>query len=70
MDWDMLRWSDQTDNFGTYRAVDFQDFLLVVVPLIICPMIASEEARNRLIDLVDGCKLSLLKELTSEDCIC
>ena len=55
------------ENFGAYRAVDWQDFLLVAVPLIVGPRIQKRSAFNAIMNLVNGCSRALSKELTEED---
>ena len=56
-----------TEHFHSYRAVDWQDFLGVAVPLIVCPNLQHEGAHSAIMNLVDGCNRALAHELTFED---
>lgn len=59
-------WDDQ---FGLYRAVDWQDFLTVVVPLIILSCLEDDNAKEHIMNLVNGCILALERVLSSADLI-
>lgn len=54
---------------GYYRAVDWQQFLLYVVPTMIVPNLKYVEAKNGLMSLVDACSIALQKEITSQEVI-
>ncbi|KAI8332185.1 hypothetical protein BD560DRAFT_341296 [Blakeslea trispora] len=54
---------------GYYRAVDWQQFLLYVVPTMVVPNLKYVEARNGLMSLVDACSIALQKEITSQEVI-
>ena len=55
------------DHFGSYGAVDWQDFLGVAVPLIVCPHLEHNGAHAALMDLVNGCNRALAHELNLDD---
>lgn len=56
-------------KFAFYRAVDWQNFLLLAIPNIMLMHIVQIEARDALMNLVKGCNLSLRRELTERDLI-
>lgn len=56
-----------TDHFGAYRAVDWQDFLGVAVPLIVCPNFVRSATDKSVMDLVNGCNRALSHELDVND---
>ncbi|KAG1577616.1 hypothetical protein G6F47_013048 [Rhizopus delemar] len=54
-------------SFGRYRAVDWQNFLCVIVPNIILPYLVEYEAKKALMCLINGCNLALRRTLKEED---
>ncbi|KAG1438962.1 hypothetical protein G6F56_012457 [Rhizopus delemar] len=56
-----------TDHFGAYRAVDWQDFLGVAMPLIVCPNFVRSTTDKAVMDLVNGCNRALSHELDTND---
>ena len=54
-------------SFGRYRAVDWQNFLCVIVPNIILPYLVEYEAKKALMCLINGCNLALRRILKEED---
>ncbi len=54
-------------SFGRYRAVDWQNFLCVIVPNIVLPYLVEYEAKKALMRLVNGCNLALRRTLKEED---
>lgn len=60
------RWNDRLDN---YRAVDWQDWLLYIIPTIVLQYIDNEQAKRAIMNLVNGCTMSLERELTADDLV-
>ena len=54
-------------KFVFYRAVDWQNFLLLLIPNILLRHVVQREARGSLKSLVKGCNLALRRELTERD---
>ncbi|KAG1494880.1 hypothetical protein G6F46_007892 [Rhizopus delemar] len=54
-------------SFDRYRAVDWQNFLCVIVPNIILPYVVEYEAKKALMCLINGCNLALRRTLKEED---
>lgn len=54
-------------KFSFYRAVDWQNFLLVVIPNIMLRHIIQREAKDALMNLAKGYNLALRRELTGRD---
>lgn len=52
---------------GFYRAVDYLDFLLYAVPTIVLPLVVDLGARNALMNLVNGCSISLQWNISESD---
>ena len=52
---------------GYYRALDWQQFLLYIVPTMVIPNLKHVEARIGLMNLVDACSIALQKEITSQE---
>ena len=52
---------------GYYRAVDWQDFLLYVVPTIVVPNLRYRRAKVAVMNLVNAVSISLQKSITSTD---
>lgn len=55
------------DLFHLYQAVDWQDSLTVVVPLIIIPNLANDTAKVKLMNLVNGYIIAFHRSLTTAD---
>lgn len=55
--------------YGHYRAVDWQLFLLAVIPNIVLPFFVEDGAKNALMNLVNGCNLALNRELKESQII-
>lgn len=53
-------------NTEGVRAVDWQDFLLYIIPTLIVPLIESRSCRKAILALVRGCALSLQWNLTTD----
>ncbi|OAD68778.1 hypothetical protein PHYBLDRAFT_173193 [Phycomyces blakesleeanus NRRL 1555(-)] len=60
-------WRDVTKNAGFFRAVDWADFLLFVVPTLVAERVQDLVARNALLGLVQTCNLLMSWELSAED---
>lgn len=60
------RWNDRLDN---YRAVDWQDWLLYIIPTIVLQYIDNEQTKKAIMNLVNGCVMSLERELTADDLV-
>ncbi|OAD68567.1 hypothetical protein PHYBLDRAFT_172988 [Phycomyces blakesleeanus NRRL 1555(-)] len=60
-------WRDVTKNAGFFRAVDWADFLLFVVPTLVAERVQDLVARNTLLGLVQTCNLLMSWELSAED---
>ena len=52
---------------GYYRAVDWQDFLLYIVPTLVVPHLVHRGARKALMSLVNAVSISLQREISSQD---
>ena len=52
---------------GHYRAVDWQQYLLYIVPTMVIPHLKHVEARNGLMALVNACSIALQKEITQNE---
>jgi hypothetical protein len=57
-------WDDQ---FGLYRAVNWQGFLAVVIPLIVLVYLEEDRTKENIMNLVNGCILALEHALPSSD---
>lgn len=55
--------------YGHYRAVNWQLFLLVVIPNVVLPNFVEEGAKAALMNLVNGCNLALNRELKESQII-
>lgn len=53
-------------NTQGVRAVDWQDFLLCIVPTLVVPLIESPSCRKAILALVRGCALSLQWDLNED----
>ncbi|OAD73958.1 hypothetical protein PHYBLDRAFT_168382 [Phycomyces blakesleeanus NRRL 1555(-)] len=60
-------WRDVTKNAGFFRAVDWTDFLLFVVPTLVAERVQDLVARNALLGLIQTCNLLMSWELSAED---
>lgn len=52
---------------GYYRAVDWQQFLLYIVPTMVIPNLRHEEARVALMNLVNAISIALQKSISTQD---
>ena len=52
---------------GYYRAVDWQQFLLYIVPTMVIPNLQFEEARVALMNLVNAVSIALQKSISTQD---
>ena len=52
---------------GYYRAVDWQDYLLYVVPTMVIPYLKHRSAKKALMSLVNAVAISLQREISSQD---
>jgi hypothetical protein len=50
-----------------YRAIDFLDYLLYIIPSIVIPLLKFEDAKKALMDLVSGCSIALQWRITSRE---
>lgn len=55
------------DIVGFYRAVDYLDFFLYVVPTIIVPLLKVDSTKSALMDLINGCMIALQWDISSSD---
>ncbi|OAD78858.1 hypothetical protein PHYBLDRAFT_163952 [Phycomyces blakesleeanus NRRL 1555(-)] len=60
-------WRDVYKNPGSFKAVDWADFLLFVVPTLVAEHIGDATARNTLLGLVQACNLLMSWELSAEE---
>ncbi|OAD72404.1 hypothetical protein PHYBLDRAFT_169535 [Phycomyces blakesleeanus NRRL 1555(-)] len=60
-------WRDVYKNPGSFKAVDWADFLLFVVPTLVAERIGDATARNALLGLVQACNLLMSWELSAEE---
>ncbi|OAD67631.1 hypothetical protein PHYBLDRAFT_173962 [Phycomyces blakesleeanus NRRL 1555(-)] len=60
-------WRDVYKNPGSFKAVDWADFLLFVVPMLVAERIGDATARNALLGLVQACNLLMSWELSAEE---
>ncbi|OAD66944.1 hypothetical protein PHYBLDRAFT_151882 [Phycomyces blakesleeanus NRRL 1555(-)] len=60
-------WRDVYKNPGSFKAVDWADFLLFVVPTLVAECIGDATARNALLGLVQACNLLMSWELSAEE---
>lgn len=54
-------------NQSRVRAVDLQDFLLYVIPTMVIQHLEEEEARDALMNLVNGCLIALQWSITTTE---
>ena len=50
-----------------YRALDWQDFLLYIVPTLVVPHLVHRGAKKALMSLVNAVSISLQREISSQD---
>lgn len=50
---------------GYYRAVDWLDYLLYIVPTIVFPYLKHQNTKDNLMELINGCTIALQWSLTS-----
>ncbi|OAD75979.1 hypothetical protein PHYBLDRAFT_59509 [Phycomyces blakesleeanus NRRL 1555(-)] len=60
-------WRDMTKNAGFFRAVDWADILLFVVPTLVAERVQDSVAQKALLGLVQICNLLMSWELSAED---
>ncbi|OAD78849.1 hypothetical protein PHYBLDRAFT_163942 [Phycomyces blakesleeanus NRRL 1555(-)] len=60
-------WRDVYKKPGSFKAVDWADFLLFVVPTLVAERIGDATARNTLLGLVQACNLLMSWELSAEE---
>ncbi|OAD68457.1 hypothetical protein PHYBLDRAFT_173451 [Phycomyces blakesleeanus NRRL 1555(-)] len=60
-------WRYVTKNAGFFRAVDWADFLLFVVPTLVSERVQDSVAQKALLGLVQACNLLMSWELSAED---
>ncbi len=49
-----------------FRAVDWLDFLLYIIPTLVTPYLPSRTVQKAVLSLVKGCSLALQWDLTDE----
>ena len=54
---------------GYYRAVDWQQFLLYIVPNMVIPNLKHEETRVALMTLVNAVSIALQKSISTQDIV-
>ncbi|KAI8980340.1 hypothetical protein BDB01DRAFT_725312 [Pilobolus umbonatus] len=62
-------WDDIIQKSSHTRMVDYIDFLLYIIPTLICPIIPNTAARDALYLLSKGCSLALQWRITSYDLV-
>ncbi|OAD68603.1 hypothetical protein PHYBLDRAFT_150202 [Phycomyces blakesleeanus NRRL 1555(-)] len=60
-------WRDVARHAGYFRAVDWADFLLFVVPTLVAERVHDQDARKALLGLVQACTLLMSWELSVEE---
>ncbi|OAD65392.1 hypothetical protein PHYBLDRAFT_176159 [Phycomyces blakesleeanus NRRL 1555(-)] len=60
-------WRDVYKNPRSFKAVDWADFLLFVIPTLVAEHIGDATARNALLGLVQACNLLMSWELSAEE---
>ncbi|OAD66231.1 hypothetical protein PHYBLDRAFT_152803 [Phycomyces blakesleeanus NRRL 1555(-)] len=58
---------DVYKNPGSFKAVDWADFLLFVIPMLVAEHIGDATAQNALLGLVQACNLLMSWELSAEE---
>ncbi|KAF7720912.1 hypothetical protein EC973_005780, partial [Apophysomyces ossiformis] len=61
------KWNNIATDSGHYRAVDWLDFLLYVVPTIVVDSLELDETRFAVLKLILACQISLQWEITAAD---
>lgn len=52
---------------GFYRAIDWEDYLSVILPCVVLQFIADPIAKKMIMSLVNGCNWSMQRKITAED---
>ena len=54
-------------RFGFYRAVDWQQWLLYIVPTMVIPKVKFRAVKDGLMALVNACAIALQKEISTQE---
>lgn len=54
-------------SFGSYHAVDWEDFLSIVVPCIFLQYVSDVRAKKAIMDVINGCNRSMAREISSAE---
>ncbi|OAD69485.1 hypothetical protein PHYBLDRAFT_188264 [Phycomyces blakesleeanus NRRL 1555(-)] len=60
-------WINIATRSGYFRAVDWADFILFVIPTLVAERVRDQAARKALLDLVQTCNLLMSWELSAEE---
>ncbi|KAL0079854.1 hypothetical protein J3Q64DRAFT_1851588 [Phycomyces blakesleeanus] len=60
-------WINVATRSGYFRAVDWADFILFVIPTLVAERVRDQAARKALLDLVQTCNLLMSWELSAEE---